>query len=267
MYKDILVQLGINQNEATIYEYLLKNGEKSAGEIIKKTPLKRGLVYLVLGELVKKGLILEKKKRKVAFFSPAHPQILEERLTNEEASIKKAKLTLEVNLPMLISDFNLISGQPGVRYFEGIEGIKKVLDDTLKNNAEKKIRTFSDVAGIADHLADWNTRYYAPKRLELNIHEQVIIPNIPRALEYMKDYKANMVTEILFINHELFPFTTEVNIYDGKVSFVTFSEKSLIGVIIKNEEIYRTLVSIFDLTWISGKLYSQNIQPAWLGRH
>lgn len=257
MYKDILTQISLSGNEAIVYEYLLKNGESPAGEIIKKTPLKRGVVYNALADLVEKGLAKGKKKEKVAYFSPSHPEKLREYAENKENEIKKAKTSLEANLPAIISDFNLVSERPGIRYYEGLEGIKKVINDTLANNAQKEIFTFSDVAEYVKYLKKWNINHYAPKRIGLGISEKVIIPDKKEAIEYMKDYIKNPasdeLTKILFIDHKTYPMQTEVNIYSNKVSFVTFSEKTHIGVIIENKEIFQSFKSIFNFCWNAGK--------------
>lgn len=133
MYKEIFTSINLSLGESIVYEYLLKNGESPAGEMIKKTPLKRGLVYKILDSLVDKGLVIEKTsipskkqgRRKISHFLPNHPEKLREFIENEKKKLDKAKNTLEANMPALISDFNLASGKPGVRFFEGIEGIKK----------------------------------------------------------------------------------------------------------------------------------------------
>jgi len=263
MYKDILTQLGLSNSESIIYECLLKNGQSTVGEIIKKTPLKRGVAYNILANLAKKDLILERKikvggrKEKVAHFIPNHPEKLRGYLENKKNLLDKVENTLNANLPSLVSDFNLVSGKPGVRFFEGIEGVKKVISDTLINNAKKEILAFSDVGSYIKYLKTWNTNYYAPKRRELNISEKVIIPDKPAALDYMNDYiknpQSDKLTDILFINHKLYTFKTEINIYENKVSFVTFSQKAHIGVIVENEEIFNTLSALFNLIWETKK--------------
>ena len=52
MYKDNLTSIGLTDNEANVYEWLLHNGEMSAGDIIDGTGLKRGNTYNVLEALV-----------------------------------------------------------------------------------------------------------------------------------------------------------------------------------------------------------------------
>lgn len=264
MYKDIFTKIGLTSNEAIIYEFLLKHGENTAGNIIKNTPLKRGVVYYVLADLVKNGLISEKKKQKVAYFTPNHPQKLEEFAENKENELKQAKTSLEANLPSIISDFSLVSNQPSVKYFEGMAGVKKVLDDTLDNNQTKGILTFVDAGIYIKYLKDWNTKHYAPKRKKLGIFEKVIIPKNESSLGFMREYmkrpKSSELTDVLFVDEKFLPhIPSEIDIYGGdKVSFVTFSEKGHIAVIMQNEEIVATLTSLFNCIWELGKILSPN---------
>lgn len=262
MYEQQLAQTGLNKEQAIIYELMLKSGALPAGKIASGSPFKRGLVYKILDQLVDLGLIEKKQEPgRPAKFSPLHPLKIKEMIKTQEQKIKDAQLILDGILPNLSSDFNLISGRPNVRFFEGLEGIKEVLKDSLFQNPSKRILAFSDVAGYADHLKEWNRDYYAPQRRRLQIYEKAIIPNNQKALEFMAGYQVNELTDILFVNNELYPFSTEVNIYSDKISFVTFSPKIHIGVIVENKEVFETLTSIFDFCWKVGNAYCQDIQP------
>lgn len=175
MYKDLFTSLGLSANESIIYEYLLKNGESSAGAIIKKTPLKRGVIYNCLEDLAKKDLITEQRIAKtkgggkIAYFTPNHPQKLEEYVESEKIRLEKVQKTLDLGLPAIISDFNLISGKPGVKFYEGIEGIKKVLEDTL--TSKEAIYAYSDIEAIVKHIDKIN-KSYAKKREDLKIKKR-----------------------------------------------------------------------------------------------
>lgn len=245
MHKELLIELGLSQNEAIIYEYLLANGESLAGNIIKKTPLKRGVVYNALTDLVKKGLIKQSKKGKILSFSPNHPDKLREYMENREREVKKAEITLESQMPMLLSSFNLVSGQPGVRIYEGKDGLAKTLNDSLSSRTE--VLTYADIEGMEKYMGRANDKYLA-RRKELKIYKRGILADTPYARDYMRNYDEE-VTKIKFIDGKKYPMYLEMEIYDNKVSFMTFSDKKLIGVIIENEEIYKTQKSIFEIIW------------------
>jgi|WetSurMetagenome_2_1015567.scaffolds.fasta_scaffold171674_2 HTH-type transcriptional regulator, sugar sensing transcriptional regulator len=257
MYKDIFTQLGLSPNEAIIYEFLLKNGELPAGLIIKKTPLKRGVTYNALKSLEQKGLIYTKAKDKISIFGPNHPDKLREFAEERENELQKAEKTLSANMPKLISSFNLISGQPGVRIYEGKEGIIKTLNDSLESQTE--ILTYADVEGMEQYLKKGNDEY-VKKRKEMGIKKRGIVADTSYAREYLKDYDRS-VTEIRLIDGKKFPMFLEMEIYDNKVSFMTFSQKKLIGVILENEEIYKTQKSIFEIVWNNASPLEKIIEP------
>ena len=52
-----------------------------------------------------------------------------------------------------------------------------------------------------------------------------------------------------WINNALYPFALEMNIYDGKVSYITYVENDFVGVIIENEHIYRMHDSMWLMAW------------------
>jgi sugar-specific transcriptional regulator TrmB len=260
----VLNQLGLSAKEAEIYQIMLRHGKTPASKILPETKLKRTTVYSILEDLAKKGIIEKDESGAVIEFRAKHPYALKEYLESQVSQIKTAESKLDAILPDFISFYNSAQNRPGVKFYEGTEGIKKVLADTLKDNPQKEIFTFSDVAGYSQYLKEWNQSYYSKERLKHNIFERVIIPNHSQALEYMKDYKGNEVTDIVFIDNNLFPFSTEINLYNGKVSFVTFSEKEHMGVIVQSEEIFRTLKSVFEFCWFFGKKYCGKDQPEWL---
>jgi len=259
MYKDIFKDINLSPGESIIYEYLLKNGESPAGEIIKKTTLKRGLVYKVLSNLKEKGLVIEKKsipskkqgKSKISHFLPNHPEKLREFIETEKKKLDQAKNTLEATMPSIISDFNLIFGKPGVRFFEGLEGIKNVLSDSLRS--KEIIYSYADLEAVVKFIDKVN-KEYSEKRDNLNIKKKVIFIDSPFARNYLKNYHRK-TTFMKFIDHKLYPFNSVMQIYDGKISYITLSSTSKIGVIIEDKNIYQMHKSLFEFAWLNAKAW------------
>lgn len=246
MYKDIFVDLGLTDNQSIIYEYLLKNGDNTAGNIIKNTPLKRGLVYNILDELCELKLINKRNNRnKVAVFSPEHPEKLREYLNNKEKDVIKAKNTLESNFSSIISDFNLISNKPGVRVFEGEAGIRKVAADML--TSKTTIYTYLDMDNISKFIDKLDQEFYA-ERKKKKIKQNILVVNSKIAKEKTKSPEDELTqVKYIKINH----FKSAAEIYDGKIAFVTLSddEKNKIGIIIEDKNIYEMQKSLFESYW------------------
>ena len=255
MYNDLFKQSGLSQNEAIIYEYLLKNGESAALDITKNTPLKKGVIYIALSELTKKGLIIEKmltpknlnvrNKKKIAYFSPEHPEKLRAYLNNQKSAIKKAQKNFEANINDIISNFNLVSGKPGINFFEGISGVKKVIMDSLTSSEE--LYTYANAETVMKYIPDIN-KEYVKKRNKLNITKKMILPNSDFSKKFLKNYHRK-VTDIKFIDHKKFPFTSLMQIYDNKITYLNFSEKHKIGIIIEDKTIYQMHRNLFEFIW------------------
>lgn len=246
MYEQSLVKAGISYTQAIVYEALIKNGPLPAGKITKKTPFKRGLIYLALEDLIKLDLVeKDNKNQQVAIFQAKHPVSLRALIEKREQQAKDAKLVLDGVLPSIVSDFNLISGRPGVLFYESDDGIVKTLEDSLSSKTE--IYTYADIETVVKY-ADKINKNYVKKRNRLGIKKKVIMLDNEFARKYMKTYYKD-ITDVRFIKHELYPFNALTEIYDGTTAYVTLEEKSKIGVIIKNESIYKMQKSLFEFMW------------------
>jgi sugar-specific transcriptional regulator TrmB len=246
MYEQSLIQAGLSQTQAVVYEALIKNGPLPAGKLAKKTPFKRGLVYLGLEDLIKLDLVEKKEENnQAAVFQVKHPTSLQSLAEKREQQAKDAKLALEGVLPSIVSDFNLISGRPGVLFYEGEEGIKKTLEDSLSSKTE--IYTYADPETIVKY-ADKINKDYVKKRNKLGIKKKIVMLDSEFARKYMKTFYKD-ITDVRFIDHKPYPFNAITEIYDRTTAYVTLEEKNKIGVIIKNESIYKMQKSLFEFIW------------------
>ena len=204
------------------------------------------MVYKTLEQLIEMGLV-EKKDNigKIALFSPLHPNVLRKILEKKDQEIKAVEMSLNSVINKLSSDFNLISGRPNVQFFEGLEGMKKVLEDSLSTQTE--IYSYADIEAIQKYFPDVNAEY-VKKREKFNIKKKVILLDTPFARNFVKDYYKN-VTDTKFINTKTVPFQTVMQIYDNKVSYITLSDKEIVGVIIEDKHIYTMHKDLFEYTW------------------
>jgi len=250
MYQDSLVKIGLNYYQALIYETLLKEGALPAGKIALKTPFKRGLVYKVLDELVKEDVVeKEEPPQKVAIFRAGHPTKLRAFAERKEQLARDAKLALEGVLPSIVLDFNALSGKPGVLYYEGEEGIRTVVEDSLTTKTE--ILTFADLEIVSKNIGRLNEEQ-AKKREKLRIKKRAILLDNEFTRKIASGYHKD-VTNIRLIDHQFYPFTSAMEVYDGKVAYLTFKDDRKIGVIIENPEIYEMQKSLFEFVWGKAK--------------
>lgn len=246
MYEQHLQQAGLNKEQAEIYEILIKNGPLKAGKISQKTTLKRGLVYKILDQLLDFGLIEKKEEAgKPTVFIPAHPLKLKELSEKREQKAKDAQLALSGILPSIVSDFNLVSGQPGIQFFEGVEGVKKISDDSL--TAKTEILSYVDNEAVNKYIGNINQEYRL-KRDKLKIKKRMITID-SEYIQKRKNEFDRQTTDIHLIESNEYPFSTIMQIYDNKISYITLDPKKMISVLIEDEHIVKMHKTLFEYMW------------------
>jgi len=269
MYSQHLIQSGLTKEQAIVYEVLLKSGALPAGKISSKTaelnekiPVKRGLVYKILEQLVDFGLIEKREEPgKVAIFQVTHPLKIKELVEKKERQAKDAQLALDGVLGSLVSDFNLVSGKPGIQYFEGEEGLKKVIFDSL--SAKGEIYQYIDNEAANKYFPEIN-KEYVKIRKEKGIKKRMITIDSDfihkNASKYDKEF-----TDIHLIDGKKYPFATAMSIYDNKISYIALSEDKKIGFIIDDADIAKMHKTLFEYMWESTKpLFEDNAYKASL---
>lgn len=125
MYTETIREAGLAQNEARIYEALLKQGESSVGAIATNSGVNRRNVYDSLNRLSEKGLIFEIVGRNESRYQAVPPKKLLEVVEEKKEAIEKILPALE----------KLYSGTPHqneVFIYKGIEGWKNYINDILR---------------------------------------------------------------------------------------------------------------------------------------
>ena len=98
-------------------------------------------------------------------------------------------------------------------------------------------------------MAEYNQEHLK-KRLELGVRKKILFPDSELAREIERDYDREL-TEIKVMPRKEYMFHSATLIYDGKVSLFTYRERTAIGILIEDEEIYNFHKYIFDVIWDS----------------
>lgn len=255
MFENVLRQLGLSEKEAKVYDFLLKKGSSSVAEILKNVSLKKGDLYNVLYSLEETGLVIKEKKEKKLHFRAKHPYNLQRFLESKITEVESQKETLKALLPTLVSTYVLTEKEPGVQFFEGVEGIKKAYNDTLKEG--KEIWAILQTENVDPKIYDWLTKYYVKKRARRKIFAKVIVAEDKRAKDYVAKDRVEYRQSRL-VPKDKFPIGIEVDIYGDKVAFMGFRENSdKIAIIIENKFIAETMRAFFILAWEKAAQYKK----------
>lgn len=240
MLNNDLEQLGLSDKEAKLYLAVLELGEANIQQIAQKSGVKRTTAYDVINSLKEKRLLTEITKNKKSLFSAEDPRKLEGQLDEKKETLKKI-------LPELLSITNLLDKKPTIKFYEGNEGIKEVYKDTL-NYPDQELQAWVTAEAMTGFDVDWLENYYVKKRLEKKIWVRVIAPDAENIVKNYKSTDEKSLRKTKLVSAEEFPFEVEINLYGkNRIAVMSFGEK--IGLIIESPKLYRTLKSIFELSW------------------
>lgn len=252
MLKQILQKIGLSDKDAEVYIACLELGTQPASVIAKKAGLKRPTTYLILEALLKRGLVSEYTGSNVKYFTAVSPEYLLNYVEKQRRELTSHQREIEQFLPQFQALSNPYSIAPKVRFYEGIEGIERVMDDTL--TAKTEILNFVDIEKwFAREDLKRYIMIYAKRRAEKKIPLRGIIIDTPLAREYTGEkYPGDLtLTHKRFFPKDLTIFHNEINIYDNKVSICSLGKHELLGVILESKEIADSHRSIFELAWRS----------------
>lgn len=235
-----LVEAGLEEKEALIYATILELGEATIAKISRKSAIKRSTVYDTLENLKKKGLISQTNYGKRPIFLAENPQKLVE-------SLEKKKRVLEESMPELLSIMNLLDKKPVIRYFEGLNGVKEVFEDTLRLK-DQEILTWFPYPNI-NLGEDYFWKHYIPERVKRKIWARAIVPDIQANREYAKELEEKAITKTRFVTDSAFSgLDLEIKIY-GKTKLGIISYEEDLGIIIESPKIFNGLKAIFETMW------------------
>lgn len=242
-YLELLTSFGLKPQEAKVYLACLKLGPSTVAQIAKGAGIQRTFAYDVLDELKTRGLIsavdVAGKKQFRAISIESFRFLLKEKFERFEVFLPELR-TLEQPV-----------NRPNVRFFEGQEGIKAVLQDTLDQPTGSEILCYSNAQGFYAKEYDFE-QWYVRERAKRKISMRFLAPDNPETMEYVKNDKKHRRVSRL-VPQDLYSFPAEIDIYGNKVAIITL-HKEMAAVIIESEDIAQMQRMIFELAWLGAKV-------------
>ncbi len=236
MLLDVLKNLGLTDKESKVYLACLELGSAPVSNISKNAKINRVTTYDILEKLIHKGFINYLTKNKIKYFSAVKPDSIYKITKQKTDDLRKA-------LPEL-KRMHGETPHPRIRYFEGLNGIKAIYEDSL--TSKSNILNFANSEEIRTHWPEYD-KEYVEKRAAKKIYLKGIAPLDKAGLKVHSENK-KYYRNIKLIPRNKYGFSNEINIYDNKVSIISFNE-GLIGMIIESKEIADTQRVIFKMVW------------------
>ena len=234
--KNILRNLNLTQAQADVYIAALELGQSTIQALSRKSKVKRTSIYAFIEELKERGFLLQTTKKKRTLYSAAHPEYLIELEKSRVAEMQSV-------LPELLAVYNKPRTKPRIVFYEGLDGIKEVYADTLKEKA--MIVGWSDYEQSKKIMGSYY-QTYAEARSKSGILFKVIARDTAAARQ--KVASKNRELRDIRIG-SLGGITTEVYVYGNKVAMISFRSSPLFAVIIEDHSMAETLRFIWEDAW------------------
>jgi len=235
-----LLSFGLSKKESRVYVATLGLGRGTVSQISRKAGINRTTGYDILDALAQLGLVSvsgkEPKQEYVAESPEKLVAMLEKRRADTEAAIQKA-----AGFVPELASIHTISDRPQVKFYEGLEGMKQVYEDTL--TATEPIHAYANYDDMHRTMGDYFPTYYQ-RRAKKGVHAIGIVPATPLALE-RKGRDSEEERTLTVVPTDKFTISPDIEIYDGKTVIVSWKEK--LGIIIESHEIADAMKNIFKL--------------------
>ncbi|MBU0597788.1 helix-turn-helix domain-containing protein [Patescibacteria group bacterium] len=238
-----LQQFGLSEKQAKVYLACLELGQDSVLSIARKAEIKRPTAYVTLDELIQKGLIRKVPKDKTTHYAAEDPNILSSVLEQKQSELTKA-------IPLLKALFNVRTGKPQIRYYEGKEGVRKIYSEWYKS--KKYIYFYGSIRDIKKHFPECILDPSHIKKMNIPVLE--IVTSHPVDLEYAQvAKKTNNPKHKFRALKKGVVFTLDSAIYDDKLAIVSLKDK-FFGIIIESKAIAESYKILYELAWQSAEV-------------
>ncbi len=238
--REALQTIGLNEKECAVYLALLQLGRASAYSVAQKSGLKKPTTYVILDELIEKGLAARVPRVKKQLFIARSPE--------EAFGVAEEKLHLaKKKLPELLALTKGEQTKVNTLYFEGAEGIKQLMEHRTREMRGNELVGFYATDLNADpELIRYFKDEWAEKMLKLDIKMRMIAPEHESLKDYREaDTKYNR--QLKTVPYEEYSSEVAIDVLGDIVRIQDY--KNLQGVAIENTEVAKTVREIFELVW------------------
>jgi sugar-specific transcriptional regulator TrmB len=253
-----LSNLGLSQDEATIYLLLLSRGSMYASAIARASGVSRVLTYRILDQLTQKELVSKvDNKGAITKFHPLHPFGLTKLIGEERRRIEKKEKSLESVIGSLSTQYLRLTGEPGVRILVGVNGYAEMLKEierTIGTVYLMRTENERDSPLILDMI-----QKHIKRRVIKKIPTKLLSPYNEAYPSTLINWDRENLVERRFVNKGELMTAAQVTIFGEQVAIVAYRSGDPIITIIHNTDIAHTFLMLFEFVWLHTKGYSEKM--------
>jgi len=246
----VLKHFGCNQREVEIYLHSLQVGSASIQELANGLKQNRVTVHSAVEQLIDQGFLFETRKGKRRRIAAEEPDVLHRLLQRKQNELQVLKAEIPSIATLLSSVQRRSESVPVVRFYEGVEGLKKMLEETLSAKGEVLVFTYVDL--FSKLLSPAYLEGYYRRRADKGISTRLIFP-LATFGKRVNSYATKYKMQVKFLPREL-AWKSGIFAWNNTVAIQSFAEGKVTCTLIENEDIahfYRSI--IYELCWQQAK--------------
>lgn len=254
METDTLKELGLNESQAKMYILLMQHGSLTPPDAAKQAGETRTTTYSILERLESLGLATKKTGVKKVTYNPTNPAALEKLAEAKYQQSAELKQKIASNMTRYMTYFYTYQEQPGVRFFQGQEGIIKMYEDQLRTKKNIYfLRSESDV-----NIMGKTIYKVIENRHKLGIKVFGIEAGEADNIEFSRQNDLRLGRKISFYPTGMYTAPVNFYTYGTKTALISYGEE-VIGTIIESPQIAQAFRQIHTMLKIA--VDSLNDQP------
>lgn len=238
---EALRKFGLAEKEAKVYLSLLGLGEALASEIAAKTNIARQLIYDLFERLIELGLVSFVIKDNKKYFKAASPEQLASILKEKQRAIQEAMPELKK-----IQAFEEHK-KPKIEVYEGVEGLKTILNDVLRTEKKELIvygSSKSSFEVMPLFMENWHNR-----RIKQKLKTRIVYNETEETKKRIKEFKQTLkLMEVKYLPVEASTPTSNL-IYGNKIALIVLLKNEPYATLIESRELKEIYTAYFEAIW------------------
>jgi sugar-specific transcriptional regulator TrmB len=262
-----LVDIGLTNAQARTYLALIEHNGSNAPAIAALVGESRTNAYKILDKLCELGLATKDQNSKRVRYFPTSPTALEQYVQRQAAAVDLRERKLKAAMPSMLDFFFEHSEQPGIRFFQGEDGLREMFYDQARGEGPVYfIRSNEGIRHFGKDEAHRLRNLFPAKGIVRYGIVQDIDPPDAAPDDRMPTAESDkiMMLHRTWITPADYDEPVEWVAYGDKLAIISFG-KEIMGMVIQSSQIaeaFRKLYKLLDSTVRQRPGYAQLPQKA-----
>lgn len=254
-----LLEFGLTDNETSVYLEALKHGQISPFKLARLTGIPRTTVYDVMMSLALKGLITVKTsqglEKQQSWITAKNPSVLRETIARRREELSRLEVDVVDILADLKGEYLSHENNAFVRFFPGIEGIRKAYGLLHEVPSRTEICFF-------DHMMPMDTlgRKYINEEVSQSLKSRrgkrvkTLMPyndwtRHVLTYQYGRNHSYIDYHEYRFLDNPAFRLENDMYVFMDRVMIICAKDDEVWAAVIRSQLVAASLRSLFFVLW------------------